>query len=163
MPCCGLAGGLDVAGAKLWLGCLSRALGFSAAPSTWDDKRHARLYIRAMEVSADLERLYPDLLNPVQDPKYGINVEKTAQLAGVICSVHDGMRSAFWSCFGVTETEAARQVEAQEGPYWSALVAAAAVIMCTERPGASAATKGPLALVILAAGCAGTILGFEGK
>jgi hypothetical protein len=114
-----------------WLRCFNAAMGFTTDLPIWTDKSHGRAYAKAEEVRASLEASYP-LLKAFADPGYGVSCEKTAQLVSVLVTEVPSIRSSFWSCMGVTETEAAEQLRARAGVYYDSLMSALAMLYNAE-------------------------------
>lgn len=158
MGCCGQPLGfkVDTAAGGKWIRCLSAGLGVTA--TKWTKEAHAAAYAAAETVRAALEASYP-LLKGFRDPGYGLDPLKVTQLVSVLVTEVPAVRSSFWSCMGITETEAEASLRARSGAYHASLMSALAMIYNTETGdhAAVASTDGGLALGLLALGSAACI------
>jgi hypothetical protein len=114
-----------------WLRCFNAAMGFTTDLPVWNDKSHGRAYAKAEEVRAALEASYP-LLKSFVDPGYGVSCEKTAQLVSVLVTEVPSIRASFWTCIGITESDAAAQLRARSGVYYDSLMSALAMLYNAE-------------------------------
>jgi len=128
---CGVGAVADPVKGGNWLRCFNAAMGFTTDLPVWNDKSHGRAYAKAEEVRAALEASYP-LLKSFVDPGYGVSCEKTAQLVSVLVTEVPSIRASFWTCIGITESDAAAQLRARSGVYYDSLMSALAMLYNAE-------------------------------
>lgn len=141
-----LAGLRGVAGSS-FLSCLMDRLGV-LANKQWSPEAHSALYglacsiinLRGRQTAAQM-RVEP----------FGFNPQRAAEVAANWPTMALDEGDAFWSCIGISKSEALASMSSRSGAYWNEVVAAGAKIVAAEvglhqRRGSLAASAATLLL-----------------
>jgi hypothetical protein len=141
--------------AAIYIRCLRDALGVT--PGTgWDAEAHRALYdVCSRNVDVLSERREDGAA--IRSVAFGAEPARTGQYALMFANWQPA-DSSFWSCLGVTMSEAHKQQEIGSGAYWSMLGSAATYIGVSEAGGQDKVSGLPFwAWLLIALGVGGVV------